>query len=66
MIRSPRLSTVKEDKKSLATTIDRCHNDSSYYQTQVGIDLITKVKYLLQQKDHQFWTDGRRIKISDT
>ncbi|MBA0673172.1 hypothetical protein Goklo_029031 [Gossypium klotzschianum] len=66
MIGSPRLSTVKEDKKRLATTIDRCHNDSDYHQTQVGIDLIAKAKYLFQQKDHQFWTDGRRIKISST
>ncbi|MFQ6621667.1 hypothetical protein Gotur_001552, partial [Gossypium turneri] len=32
-----------------------------YYQTQDGIDLIAKAKYLLQQKDYRLWTDGRRI-----
>ncbi|MFQ6659096.1 hypothetical protein Gotur_028109 [Gossypium turneri] len=47
MIGSPRLSTVKEDKEHLATTIDKCYNDPSYYQTQVGINLITKAQYLL-------------------
>ncbi|MFQ6659094.1 hypothetical protein Gotur_028112 [Gossypium turneri] len=61
MIGSPRLSAVKEDKEHLTTTIDKCYNDPSYYQTQAGIDLITKAQYLLQQKDYQFWTDGRRI-----
>ncbi|MBA0638389.1 hypothetical protein Godav_029447, partial [Gossypium davidsonii] len=38
-----------------------CHNDLDYYQTQAGIDLIAKTKYLLQQKDYRLWTDGRRI-----
>ncbi|MBA0636389.1 hypothetical protein Godav_024464, partial [Gossypium davidsonii] len=38
-----------------------CHNDLSYYQTQAGIDLIAKAKYLLQEKDYRLWTYGRRI-----
>ncbi|MBA0766997.1 hypothetical protein Gotri_015978, partial [Gossypium trilobum] len=58
---SPRLSALNEDKKHLATKIDRCQNDLSYYQTQVGIDLIAKAKYLFQERDYQLRTDGRRI-----
>ncbi|MBA0779975.1 hypothetical protein Gotri_004135, partial [Gossypium trilobum] len=61
MLRSPRLSVLNENKEHLATTIDRCQNDLSYYQTQVGIDLIAKAKYLLQERDYQLKTDGRRI-----
>ncbi|MBA0754763.1 hypothetical protein Gogos_020492 [Gossypium gossypioides] len=53
MIASPRLSAIKENKEHLAKTIDRCHNDLSYYQTQAGIDLIAKAKYLLQEKDYR-------------
>ncbi|MBA0753016.1 hypothetical protein Gogos_021847, partial [Gossypium gossypioides] len=57
----PRLSALNEDKERLAKIIDRCYNNPSYYQNQVGIDLIAKAKYLLQQKEYQFKTDGRRI-----
>ncbi|MBA0753453.1 hypothetical protein Gogos_022399, partial [Gossypium gossypioides] len=61
ILASPQLSAVKENKEHLAETIDRCHNDLSYYQTQARIDLISKAKYLLQEKDYKLWTDGRRI-----
>ncbi|MBA0643863.1 hypothetical protein Goklo_028118, partial [Gossypium klotzschianum] len=61
MLGSSRLSTLNKDKECLAKTIDKCQNNSSYYQTQAGIDLMAKAKYLLQQKDYQFRTDGRRI-----
>ncbi|MFQ6668937.1 hypothetical protein Gotur_034382 [Gossypium turneri] len=61
MLGSPRLSAVNEDKECLTKTIDRCKNNSSYYQIQAGIDLMAKAKFLLQQKDYQFRTDGRRI-----
>ncbi|MBA0790489.1 hypothetical protein Gohar_015134 [Gossypium harknessii] len=61
MLRNPRLSTLNEDKECLTKIIDKCQNNSSYYHIQVGIDLIAKAKYLLQQKDYQFRTDGRRV-----
>ncbi|MBA0644040.1 hypothetical protein Goklo_028258, partial [Gossypium klotzschianum] len=57
----PRLSALNEDKKHLATTIDRCQKDLSYYQIQTGIDLIAKAKYFLQEINYQLRTDGRRI-----
>ncbi|MBA0808113.1 hypothetical protein Gohar_023874, partial [Gossypium harknessii] len=61
MIGSPRLSAVKKVKEHLIKNIDRCYNDSSYYQTQNGIDLIAKAQDLLQQEIYHLWTDGRRI-----
>ncbi|MBA0577354.1 hypothetical protein Golob_024242 [Gossypium lobatum] len=61
MLGSPRLSALNEDKEHLAKTIDRCYNNPSSYQNQVGINLIAKAKYLLQQKDYQFKIDGGRV-----
>ncbi|MBA0614679.1 hypothetical protein Godav_014945, partial [Gossypium davidsonii] len=61
MLGSPRLSALNEDKECLTKTIDKCQNNSSYYQIQAGINLMAKTKYLLQQKNYQFRTDGRRI-----
>ncbi|MBA0756721.1 hypothetical protein Gogos_020079 [Gossypium gossypioides] len=61
MLGSPRLFALNEDNEYLAKTIDKCQDNSSYYQIQAGIDLMTKAKYLLQQKNYQFRTDGRRI-----
>ncbi|MBA0761239.1 hypothetical protein Gotri_023914, partial [Gossypium trilobum] len=61
MLGSPRLSALNEDKEHLETIIDRCQNNLSYYQTYVGINLIAKAKYLLQERDYQLRTDGRRI-----
>ncbi|MFQ6665103.1 hypothetical protein Gotur_031965, partial [Gossypium turneri] len=65
-IGSPRLSAVKEDKEHLKKKIDKCYNDPRYYQTQTGIDLMTKVQYLLHQQIYKLWTDGRRILAYDT
>ncbi|MBA0862187.1 hypothetical protein Goshw_005660 [Gossypium schwendimanii] len=50
MIGSPKLSAVKEDKEHLTKNIDKCYKNPSYYQTQTGIDLMTKSQYLLQQE----------------
>ncbi|MBA0784562.1 hypothetical protein Gotri_026024 [Gossypium trilobum] len=61
MLDSPRLSALNEDKEHLATTIDRCQQNLRHYQIQAGIDLMGKAKYLLQQNDYKFKTDGRRI-----
>ncbi|MFQ6647567.1 hypothetical protein Gotur_021688 [Gossypium turneri] len=60
MLENPRLSALNEDKECLTKTIDKCQNNSSYYQIQSEIDLMAKAKDLLQQKD-QFKTNGRRI-----
>ncbi|MBA0785456.1 hypothetical protein Gotri_025935, partial [Gossypium trilobum] len=57
----PRLSVLNEDKEHLATTIDRCQKDLSYYQIQTGIDLMAKAKYLFQERNYRLKTDGRRI-----
>ncbi|MBA0620859.1 hypothetical protein Godav_006527, partial [Gossypium davidsonii] len=58
----PRLSALNEDKEYLATTIDKyCQKDLSYYQIQTEIDLMTKVRYLLQERNYRLRTDGRRI-----
>ncbi|MBA0785274.1 hypothetical protein Gotri_028096, partial [Gossypium trilobum] len=57
----PRLSALNEDKEHLASTIDKCQNNLSHYQIQAGIDLMAKAKYLLQQKEYKFRTDGRRV-----
>ncbi|MBA0701460.1 hypothetical protein Goari_022914, partial [Gossypium aridum] len=57
----PRLLALNEDKEHLATTIDRCQKDSSYYQIQTRIDLMPKAKYLLQERNYRLRTDGRRI-----
>ncbi|MFQ6624065.1 hypothetical protein Gotur_003258 [Gossypium turneri] len=48
MLGCPRLSALNEDKECLAKIIDKCQNNSSYYQIQAGIDLMAKAKYLLQ------------------
>nr|KJB78368.1 hypothetical protein B456_012G157400 [Gossypium raimondii] len=61
MLGNPRLSALSEDEECLTKIIDKYQNNSSYYQIQAGIDLMAKAKYLLQQKDYQFRTDGRRI-----
>nr|KJB67634.1 hypothetical protein B456_010G204500 [Gossypium raimondii] len=61
MLGSPRLSAVNEDKEYLAKTIDKCQENSSCYQIQAGVDLMAKAKYLLQERNYQFRTDGRRI-----
>ncbi|MFQ6630958.1 hypothetical protein Gotur_008414 [Gossypium turneri] len=61
MIDSPRLSALNEDKEHLATTIDKCQKDLSYYQIQTGIDLMAKARYLLQERNYCLRTDGRRI-----
>ncbi|MFQ6628541.1 hypothetical protein Gotur_007316 [Gossypium turneri] len=50
MIGGPKLSTAKEEKRHLTKNIDKCYNNPNYYQIQVGIDLMTKALYLLQQK----------------
>ncbi|MBA0747866.1 hypothetical protein Gogos_004742 [Gossypium gossypioides] len=50
MIGSLRLSVVKEDREHLKKNIDKCYNDPRYYQTQTGIDLMTKAQYLLHQQ----------------
>ncbi|MBA0860233.1 hypothetical protein Goshw_015500, partial [Gossypium schwendimanii] len=47
MIGSPKLSAVNEDKEHLIKNIDKCYKNFNYYQTQTGIDLMTKAKYLL-------------------
>ncbi|MBA0749949.1 hypothetical protein Gogos_003821 [Gossypium gossypioides] len=47
MIGNLKLSTVKEDKQHLTKNIDKCYKNLSYYQTQTGIDLMTKAQYLL-------------------
>ncbi|MBA0670334.1 hypothetical protein Goklo_024469, partial [Gossypium klotzschianum] len=57
----PRLSALNEDKEHLATTIDKCQKDFSYYQIQTGIDLMAKARYLLQERNYRLRTDGRRI-----
>ncbi|MFQ6622455.1 hypothetical protein Gotur_001560 [Gossypium turneri] len=61
MLGSPRLSAVNEDNEYLVKTIDKCRDNSSYYQIQAGVDLMAKAKYLLQERNYQFRTDGRRI-----
>ncbi|MBA0618552.1 hypothetical protein Godav_027874 [Gossypium davidsonii] len=48
MLGSPRLFALNEDKEHLASTIDKCQNNLSHYQTQAGIDLMAKAKYFLQ------------------
>ncbi|MBA0770343.1 hypothetical protein Gotri_018994, partial [Gossypium trilobum] len=58
----PRLSALNEDKEHLATTIDKCQKDLSYYQIQTEIDLMAKARYLLQERNYRLRTDGRRIK----
>ncbi|MFQ6622788.1 hypothetical protein Gotur_002760, partial [Gossypium turneri] len=57
---------AREEKRHLIKNIDKCYNNSSYYQIQARIDLMTKAQYLLQQKTYKFWTDGRRILAYDT
>ncbi|MBA0855012.1 hypothetical protein Goshw_007952 [Gossypium schwendimanii] len=42
MIGSPKLSAVKKDKEHLTKNIDKCYKNPTYYQTQRGIDLMTK------------------------
>ncbi|MFQ6636566.1 hypothetical protein Gotur_013086 [Gossypium turneri] len=44
MLGSPRLSALNEEKECLTKTIDKCQNNSSYYQIQAGIDLMAKAK----------------------
>ncbi|MFQ6622251.1 hypothetical protein Gotur_003127 [Gossypium turneri] len=61
MIGSPRLSALNEDKEHLTTTIDKCQKDLSYYQIQIGIDLMAKARCLLQERNYRLRTDGRRI-----
>ncbi|MBA0716159.1 hypothetical protein Golax_015016, partial [Gossypium laxum] len=46
--------------------IDKCYIDPRYYQTQTGIDLMSKAQYLLHQEIYKLWTDGRRILAYDT
>ncbi|MBA0610298.1 hypothetical protein Godav_011164, partial [Gossypium davidsonii] len=43
---------AREEKEYLTKNIDKCYNNPSYYQIQAGIDLMTKVQYLLQQKSY--------------
>ncbi|MBA0610469.1 hypothetical protein Godav_011314, partial [Gossypium davidsonii] len=57
----PRLSALNEDKEHLATIIDKCQKDLSYYQIQTRIDLMAKAKYLIQERNYRLRTDGRRI-----
>ncbi|MFQ6651225.1 hypothetical protein Gotur_023177 [Gossypium turneri] len=61
MIDSPRLSALNEKKEHLAKTIDKCQKDLSYYQIQIGIDLMAKARYLLQERHYYIRTDERRI-----
>ncbi|MBA0846663.1 hypothetical protein Goshw_005283 [Gossypium schwendimanii] len=35
------------DKEHLTKNIDKCYKDPIYYQTQTGIDLMSKAQYLL-------------------
>ncbi|MBA0707701.1 hypothetical protein Golax_019730 [Gossypium laxum] len=41
--------------------MDKCYKDPRYYQTQAGIDLMSKAQYLLHQEIFKLWTNGRRI-----
>ncbi|MBA0755793.1 hypothetical protein Gogos_020931 [Gossypium gossypioides] len=66
MIGSPKLSRAKEDKEHLTKNTNKCYNNPSYYQTQTGIDLMTKAQYLLRQEIYRLWTDGRRILAYET
>ncbi|MFQ6626756.1 hypothetical protein Gotur_005839 [Gossypium turneri] len=61
MIGGLKLSVAREEKRHLTKNIDKCYNNSNYYQIQTGIDLMTKAQYLLQQKTYNLWTDRRRI-----
>ncbi|MFQ6651229.1 hypothetical protein Gotur_023175 [Gossypium turneri] len=61
MIDSPRLSALNEEKEHLAKTMDKCQKNLSYYQIQIGIDLMAKARYLLQERNYYIRTDGRRI-----
>ncbi|MBA0735565.1 hypothetical protein Gogos_019402 [Gossypium gossypioides] len=66
MIGSPKLSAVKEDKEHLTKNIDKCYKNPNYYLTQIGIDLMTKAQYLLQQEIYKLWMDGIRILAYET
>ncbi|MBA0878246.1 hypothetical protein Goshw_025856, partial [Gossypium schwendimanii] len=66
MIGSSRLSAIKENKEHLKKNIDKCYTNPRYYQTQTGIDLMSKAQYLLHQEIYKLWTDGRRILAYDT
>ncbi|MBA0682059.1 hypothetical protein Goari_023811 [Gossypium aridum] len=52
MIGGSNISAAIEEKKHLTKNIDKCYNNPSYYQIQVGIYLMTKAQYLLQQKTY--------------
>ncbi|MFQ6646806.1 hypothetical protein Gotur_020676 [Gossypium turneri] len=66
MIGNLKWSAVKEDKQHLTKNIDKCYKNLSYYQTQTGIDLMTKAQYLLQQEIYKLWTNGRRLLAYET
>ncbi|KAK5836808.1 hypothetical protein PVK06_012609 [Gossypium arboreum] len=66
MITERNLSAGLEEKEHLTKYVDKCYNNSVYYQIQAGIDLITKAQNLLQQKTCRFWIDGRKIMTYDT
>ncbi|MFQ6656292.1 hypothetical protein Gotur_026463, partial [Gossypium turneri] len=57
---------VNEDQEHLSKIIDQCSKFPYSYQTQTGLDLVSKAQFLLQQYDYQFWTDGRRIVACET
>ncbi|KAK5845810.1 hypothetical protein PVK06_002039 [Gossypium arboreum] len=65
MIGSPKLSVVKENKEHLTKNIDKCYNNFTYYQIQIGIDLITIAQYVLQHQTYKLWTNGRRTVADD-
>ncbi|KAG8482542.1 hypothetical protein CXB51_024273 [Gossypium anomalum] len=52
---------AKENKEHLTKTIDKCHNDPKYLQIQVGIDLMSTARHVLQDQTYTLHTDGRRI-----
>ncbi|MBA0757366.1 hypothetical protein Gotri_020469, partial [Gossypium trilobum] len=57
---------TKKTKGRLTKNIDKWYNNLSYYQIQARINLMTKTQYLLQQRTHRLWTDGRRILAYET
>ncbi|KAK5840046.1 hypothetical protein PVK06_008914 [Gossypium arboreum] len=63
---SPKLSAVIEDKKHLTKYIDKCYNNFNYYQTQVGIDLMSTAQHVLRHQTYRLMTDGRRIVADET
>ncbi|MBA0755259.1 hypothetical protein Gogos_019932 [Gossypium gossypioides] len=62
----PPIINSQRRQRTLDKKIDKCYKGLSYYQTQTGIDLMTKAQYLLHQEIYKLWIDGRRILVYDT